>query len=89
MLFRSELAAKEAAEVRIIEAYLPQAAGEQEILATVRAAIAEMSAAGTAPGMKDMGLVMKSVMAKFSAAGARVDGKAVSDTVKRELTPKQ
>ena len=85
---RPELADKEAAEIRIIEAYLPKAAGEEEIVATVRAAIADMAAAGTAPGMKDMGLVMKNVMAKFSAAGARVDGKVVSDAVKRELTPK-
>ena len=85
---RQELADKEAAEIRIIEAYLPKAAGEEEILATVRAAIAEMAAAGTAPATKDMGLVMKNVMAKFSAAGARVDGKVVSDAVKRELAPK-
>ncbi|MGH9492559.1 MAG: GatB/YqeY domain-containing protein [Terriglobales bacterium] len=85
---RRELADKEAAEIRIIEAYLPKAVGEEEILATVRAAIAEMTAAGTAPGMKEMGAVMKSVMAKFSAAGARVDGKVVSDAVKRELAPK-
>ena len=85
---RQELADKEAAEIRIIEAYLPQAAGEEEIVATVRAAIAEMAAAGTAPGMKEMGAVMKNVMAKFAAAGARVDGKVVSDAVKRELTPK-
>ena len=85
---RQELADKEAAEIKIIEAYLPKAAGEEEILATVRAVIAEMTAAGTAPAIKDMGTVMKNVMAKFSAAGARVEGKAVSDAVKRELTPK-
>ena len=85
---RQELADKEAAEIRIIEAYLPKPAGEAEIVGTVRACIAEMAAAGTAPAMKDMGAVMKNVMAKFSAAGARVDGKAVSDTVKRELTGK-
>ena len=85
---RQELADKEAAEIRIIEAYLPKAAGEEEIVATVRASIAEMTAAGTAPAMKDMGAVMKNVMAKFSATGARVDGKVVSDAVKRELTPK-
>ena len=85
---RQELADKEAAEIKIIEAYLPKAAGEEEILATVRAAIAEMAAAGTAPAMKEMGAVMKNVMARFSAAGARVDGKVVSETVKRELAPK-
>jgi hypothetical protein len=31
---------------------------------------------------------MKNVMAKFAAEGSRVDGKVVSETVKRELTPK-
>ena len=85
---RQELADKEAAEIKIIEAYLPKAAGEEEIAATVRAVSDEMTASGTAPAMKDMGTVMKNVMAKFAAAGARVEGKAVSDAVKRELTPK-
>jgi uncharacterized protein YqeY len=83
---RQELADKEAAEIVIIEAYLPKAVGEEEIAARVREAIAEMTAAGAAPVMKDLGAVMKATMAKF--AGARVDGKAVSDAVKRELTPK-
>ena len=77
---RQELANKEQAEIGIIEGYLPQAAGEEEIVSTVRAVIAEM---GT-PTMKDMGVVMKSVMARF--AGARVDGKLVSDSVKKELS---
>ena len=85
---RQEMADKEAAEIKIIEAYLPKAVGEEEIVATVRAVIAEMASSGTAPAMKDMGAVMKNVMAKFSAAGARVEGKVVSDAVKRELTPK-
>ena len=38
--------------------------------------------------MKDMGTVMKNVMAKFAAAGMRVDGKVVSEAVKKELQPK-
>jgi len=76
---RPELAKKEAEEIAIIEAYMPKAVGEEEVVATVRAVIAEM---GT-PTMKDMGAVMKNVMAKF--AGARVDGKLVSETVKKEL----
>lgn len=79
---RQELADKEAAEIRIIESYLPRAAGEEEITSTVRAAIAEMGS----PTMKDMGSVMKNVMARFAAAGSRVDGKLVSDVVKRELS---
>jgi uncharacterized protein YqeY len=77
---RLELAQKEGAEIKIIEGYLPQAAGEEEIVSTVRAVIAEMGS----PTMKDMGAVMKNVMARF--AGARVDGKLVSDTVKKELS---
>jgi uncharacterized protein YqeY len=81
---RQELADKEAAEIKLIETYMPKAAGEEEIVATVRATIAEMGS----PSMKDMGTVMKNVMAKFAASGTRVDGKVVSDTVKRELGTK-
>ena len=79
---RQELADKEAAEIKIIESYMPTAAGEEEVVATVRATIAEMGS----PTMKDMGTVMKSAMAKFAASGARVDGKLVSEIVKRELS---
>ena len=81
---RQEMADKEAAEIKLIETYMPKAAGEQDIVAGVKAVIAEM---GT-PTMKDMGTVMKNVMARFSATGMRVEGKQVSDVVKRELTPK-
>jgi uncharacterized protein YqeY len=38
--------------------------------------------------MKDMGTVMKNVMAKFAAQGMRVDGKVVSEAVKKELAGK-
>jgi uncharacterized protein len=81
---RKELADKEAAEITLIETYLPKAASEEEISAGVRAVIAEMNS----PTMKDMGTVMKNVMARFAGAGVRVDGKQVSELVKRELTPK-
>jgi len=81
---RQEMADKEAAEIVLIEAYLPKAAGETDVVAGVKAVIAEMGA----PGMKDMGTVMKNVMARFSGAGMRVDGKMVSEAVKRELTGK-
>jgi len=40
------------------------------------------------PTMKDMGTVMKNAMAKFAAQGMRVDGKLVSEAVKKELTAK-
>ena len=80
---RQEMADKEAAEIKLIETYLPKAAGEEEIQAGVKAAIAEMS---PAPTMKEMGNVMKAAMARFAAAGMRVDGKVVSEAVKRELS---
>jgi uncharacterized protein len=81
---RQEMADKEAAEIKLIETYMPKAAGEEDIVAGVKAVIAEMGA----PTMKDMGTVMKNVMARFSAAGMRVEGKQVSEAVRRELTPK-
>jgi uncharacterized protein len=81
---RQEMADKEAAEIIIIETYMPKAAGDAEIVAGVRAAIAEMGS----PTMKDMGAVMKNAMARFAAAGMRVDGKVVSEAVKRELAGK-
>jgi hypothetical protein len=79
---RQEMADKEAAEIKLIEAYMPKAAGEDEIVAGVKAVIAEMGS----PTIKDMGTVMKNVMARFGAAGLRVDGKQASEAVKRELT---
>jgi uncharacterized protein YqeY len=82
---RQEMADKEAAEIKLIETYLPKAAGEEEIIAGVKAAIAEMT---PAPTMKEMGTVMKNAMARFAAAGMRVDGKVVSETVKKELAGK-
>jgi uncharacterized protein YqeY len=81
---RQEMADKEAAEIKLIETYLPKAAGEEEIVAGVKAVIAEMGS----PTMKDMGTVMKNAMAQFSAAGMRVDGRMVSEIVKRELGAK-
>ncbi len=82
---RQELADKEKSEIAIIEAYMPKAAGADEISETVKAAIAEMAAAGSAPTMKDMGAVMKAAMAKFQACGARADGKLVSEEVRKQL----
>ncbi len=81
---RQEMADKEAAEIILIESYMPKAASEDQIVAGVRAVIAEMGA----PTMKEMGAVMKNVMARFNGAGVRVDGKIVSDAAKRELAGK-
>lgn len=76
---RPELAAKETEEIGFIEGYLPKAVTAEEIDAAVRAVIAEMGS----PDAKQMGAIMKSVMAKF--AGARIDGKQVSEAVKKAL----
>ena len=78
---RQELADKEAAEIKHIEAYLPKAMGEEEITAAVKATIAEMGS----PTMKDMGTVMKNAMSRLQATGARVEGKTVSEIVKKQL----
>lgn len=76
---RSELAEKEQAELVVIEDYLPQSAGAEEIELAVREAIAETGASS----IKEMGVVMKAAQAKL--AGKTVDGKAVSDAVKAKL----
>ena len=81
---RQQMADKEAAEVAVIETYLPKAASEADILSVVKSVVAEMGS----PTMKDMGTVMKNAMAKFAAKGARVDGKVVSEAVKKELEGK-
>lgn len=78
---RQELADKEAAEIKLIETYLPKALGEEEITAAVKSVIAEMGS----PTLKDMGTVIKSSMAKLQASGARVEGKTVSEIVKKQL----
>jgi len=78
---RPELAEKEAAEIKFIEAYLPKALGEEEIAAAVKATIAEMGS----PTLKDMGAVMKNAMTRLQASGARVEGKTVSEMVKKQL----
>jgi uncharacterized protein len=77
---RQELVDKEAAEITVIEAYLPQAASAAEIEQAVAAAIAETGATS----MKDMGKVMKAAQAGL--AGKNADGKAVSEMVKARLS---
>jgi uncharacterized protein len=81
---RQEMADKEAAEIGVIESYLPKAASEDEVVAGVKAVIGEMGS----PTMKDMGTVMKTAMARFQGADMRVDGKMVSEIVKKELAGK-
>jgi uncharacterized protein YqeY len=77
---RMELAAKELREIKIIESYLPKPLSLQEIEAIVASAVAE----NESRSLKDMGTVMKAVMARL--AGQSIDGKQVSDLVKSKLT---
>ncbi len=76
---RDELADKEAAEIKIIEGYLPAAASEEEMDAAVAAAIAETGAAGP----KDLGKAMKAAMARLAAKNP--DGKRVNEKVRAKL----
>ncbi len=80
---RPELAAKEREEIAILESYLPRALSVAEIEAVVREAIAETGASSA----RDMGKAMKAAMARFQANQQRVDGKQVSESVKRLLAP--
>ena len=76
---RAELAAKERAEIAVIESYLPQAATRAEIEQAVDAAIAETGASS----VKEMGAVMKAAQARLS--GRVADGRTLSELVKSKL----
>jgi uncharacterized protein YqeY len=76
---RKDLADKEQAEIAVLETYLPPPIAVSELERLVDDAIGETGAASA----KDMGKVMKAVMGKL--AGAAVDGKVVSELVKRKL----
>lgn len=76
---RIDMAAKEKAEVKVLEEYLPQAATEEEINRAVAEAIQETGATS----MKEMGAVMKAAQARL--AGKSVDGKQLSEAVKANL----
>src|ERR1700751_1843259 len=82
---RPELAEKEAAEIKVIEGYMPQQADESKVRSLVEATIAEMSSAGNRPTPREMGLVIKDVQAKIAATGLRAEGKVVSEIGKAEL----
>jgi uncharacterized protein YqeY len=78
---RPELAEKEEREIAKLQSYLPAQMSPDELRAEMRAAIAQVGAKGP----KDMGAVMKALMPKVQG---RAEGKAVSEAVKAELTPK-
>jgi uncharacterized protein len=75
---RPELAEQEEAEAKIIEGYLPAELSDPELDAIIQAAIVETGARDP----KDMGQVMKAVMAK---SGGRADGKRASARVREAL----
>jgi uncharacterized protein YqeY len=75
---RPELAAKEDAELAIIETYLPAQLGDEEIEALVAEAVAETGATG----MPQMGLVMKAVQPRVAG---RADGGRVAAVVRKVL----
>ena len=76
---RKDLADKEQAEIVILDTYLPPSASDDEIGSAVAAAITETGAIT----QKDMGRVMKAVMAAL--AGKTVDGKKVNEAVRERL----
>jgi uncharacterized protein len=76
---REEMAAKEEAEIKIVESYLPAGASDEDIDDAVAAALAETGLTSA----KEMGKVMKAAMAKL--AGKNADGKRVSERVRARL----
>jgi uncharacterized protein len=76
---RQDLADKETVEIAILESYLPPALDAAGLEAAVDAAIQSTGATSA----KDMGKVMKAVMAAL--AGQTLDGKAVNELVRRKL----
>ena len=84
---RPDLAAKEAAEIEVIEEFLPKALDEAGLAQLVAEALAELETTlGHKPVQKEMGPAMKTVQAKLQAKGVRADGKAVSELVKKSLS---
>ena len=84
---RPELAEKEQVEIALIDAYMPQAASEEDVRAIVSGALEHMAAdnGGQRLGPKDIGPTMRVVQQRILASGIRADGKMVSDMVKAEL----
>ena len=75
---RSDLADKEAAEVAVLQTYLPAQLSEEELAEVVERTVAPLLDGG----MKNMGRAISAIMAEYKG---RVDGKAVSAAVKARL----
>ena len=83
---RPELAAKEAAEIVVIEEFLPKALDDAGLAAIVNDVLAVLAAAsGKALTPKEMGQAIKAVQAKLQTAGLRAEGRTVSELVKKGL----
>jgi uncharacterized protein YqeY len=83
---RPELAAREAAEILVIEEFLPTALDEAALETLVAQVVAQLGAAnGQKPTAKEMGAVMKAVQARLQASGVRAEGRTVSELVKKVL----
>ena len=78
---RPELAAKEEAEIRVLESYMPQQASEADL----RAAVAEIVAAQGLSGPAGIGPAMKAMLQRF---GASADGTTVNRLVRELLVPR-
>jgi uncharacterized protein YqeY len=78
---RQDLAEKEEAEIKILQGWLPQQLGEEELRAKVDEAIRKTGAQGP----KDMGAVMKALLPEVQG---KAEGKTVSDLVKARLSGK-
>jgi|YelNatPaOPRAMG01_1025707.scaffolds.fasta_scaffold192472_1 uncharacterized protein YqeY len=76
---RMDLADKERGELEVLSGFLPPAASPQEVEETIERVIRETQAGG----MKDMGKVMKAVMAALSG---RADGQTIQARVKEKLS---
>jgi hypothetical protein len=76
---RADIVTEAEAEIKILEAYLPQPLTQNEIEAMIQEAIAEVGAASP----KEMGMVMKVLMPRVQG---RADGSQVSQTVRQLLT---
>ena len=83
---RPELAAKEAAEIVVIEEFMPKALDEEGLRKLVLEVVNEHAAgSGQKPTPKDMGPVIKAVQARLLASGLRAEGRVVSEAVKATL----
>ena len=84
---RPELAAKETTEIAFIEAYMPQAATEDQLATIIQGVIHYLTEdnGGIKPGPRDIGPAMRVVQQRILSNGLRADGKVVSEMVKAAL----